>query len=503
MAKSRSAKAIILASSQALTTLVKLISFAVLARVLCKEDYATYRQTILAFTFATPFLVMGLDCALVYFLPTEKQRPRGVLVENVVLLTFGGLLFALLLVGGGAKWLAWQFGNPALQKTLLIFAPCAILMLPAASYGGCLLARGRAEMVAVFNVLSRLVILLAVVVPVLLWPSPEVAVTGMVAANALVAAVALALMFRVCADGDWRPTLGGMRKQLGYSIPLGMASLSGIVNRNLDKVLVSVFCLPATFAVYVNGAMEIPLVGIITGSVTYVLLVDYTTLYAEGRTAEIVALIHRAMVKCALILIPAMFFLLCTAPELMRVLYGAAYTGSAAPFRVYLLVLPARTLMFGAVFMATGNSRHVMIPSILTVIANAVLSCFAIQLFGAIGAAMASVCVVYLIEVPYMTWVLIRVLKSSLRDTFPYQGLLKVFTAGGTGALAAVLAKQVLQGTPDILILAVAGAFFGIVTVLVLSRFGLIRLSSVLPRWPGKAPAWQEDSASSSPLDPQ
>ena len=82
-----------------------------------------------------------------------------------------------------------------------------------------------------------------------------------------------------------------------------MAWIAETVNRRLGQVLVAALCAPASFAVFVNGAMEIPLIGIVTGSVTSVLIVDYTKMYREGQLSEIVSLIRRAMVKCALVLI--------------------------------------------------------------------------------------------------------------------------------------------------------------------------------------------------------
>ncbi len=53
MLQSRSAKAIILASGQGLTTLVGVLAAAVLARLFSKHDYATYRQTQLGHNLAT------------------------------------------------------------------------------------------------------------------------------------------------------------------------------------------------------------------------------------------------------------------------------------------------------------------------------------------------------------------------------------------------------------------------------------------------------------------
>lgn len=480
MAKSRSAKVIILASGKTLTTLVGLISAAVLARLFSKLDYATYHQTMLAYAFAAPFAVLGLDRALYYFLPAEQDRPRGVLVENLLLLAAGGLLLSLFLVAGGSHLLARRFSNPGLAATLLILAPYPLLMLPTSSLGACLLARDRAGQVAVFNVASRLGMLLLVLIPCLLWPQPSIAITGVVVAAALSTMVALVLMFRACPAGDWRPTMRGLRGQLFYSVPLGLATLAGVIYRSLDKVMVSAMCTPESFAVYVNGAMEIPLIGIVTGSVTSVLIVEYTKLHRQGQTSEIVALIHRAMIKCALILIPAMVFLFSIAPQLMRFIFGAAYEDSAAPFRVYLLLLPMRTLSFGAILMATGNSRHVLIQSILALLSNAILTWYAIGVLGPVGAAAASVITGYFVAMPYLVVLLRRILKCPARCLFPWFQLLKIAIASAAGGLGALAVRQLVLAQADSLILLLTGLVYAAVTLLLFASFGLIDLSRLI-----------------------
>ena len=198
------------------------------------------------------------------------------------------------------------------------------------------------------NVSSRTIMLLAVVAPCVISPNPTTAITGTVVGTGITTVTAMVLMLRACNTGDWRPTLDGMKRQIKFSIPLGLSSPIGTLYQTLDEVFVAALCPAAAFAVFMTGAREIPLIGIVTGSVTSVLIVEYARLHGEGKPAEIVGLIHRAMLIRQLILIPVMAFLLCMAPELMRLLYGAPYKGPRRPFRVYLLLLPTRTLTFSA-----------------------------------------------------------------------------------------------------------------------------------------------------------
>ena len=150
----------ILSSGSALSALVGLLSVAVLARIFSKPDYATYRQTLLAYSFAAPFVTLGLSQALFYFLPSEKERTRGLLVENLVLLGGSGLILTLFLLAGGNHLLAHRFNNPKLSGLLLLFAPYPLLMIPASALNACLMARDRSKQVAVFSIVSRLIMFL-------------------------------------------------------------------------------------------------------------------------------------------------------------------------------------------------------------------------------------------------------------------------------------------------------------------------------------------------------
>ena len=260
MSQSRTVKSGILASGTFLTTCVRLISAVVLVRVLSKYDYATYRQTLLAYAFVAPLLMLGLPNALYYFLPGENKRPRSRLMDNLMLLTFMAGLFTLFLLFGGNRLLAWRFKNPDLARTLLILAPYPLFMLPASAFGACLIARDRVKQVAVFNVLSRLFILAIVLAATLIWRTPVAAIVGTVVGAGIVLLPALKLMFASCKVGSLLPSTEGMWSQLKYAVPLGLAGFIGTISMSLDKIIVSSMCSPEQFAVYVNGAIEIPLI---------------------------------------------------------------------------------------------------------------------------------------------------------------------------------------------------------------------------------------------------
>jgi O-antigen/teichoic acid export membrane protein len=426
MSQSRTVKAGILASGTFLTTCVRLISAVVLARVLSMYDYATYRQTLLAYAFVAPLLMLGLPQALYYFLPGENKRPRSLLMENILLLSFMAGLFTLFLLFGGNRLLAWRFNNPDIARTLLILAPYPLFMLPVSGLGACLIARDRVKQVAIFNVLSRLIMLGSVLTAVLIWRTPTAAIVGTVVGAGIVLLPALKLMFASCNIGSLLPSTEGMWSQLKYAVPLGLAGMIGQISLSLDKMIVSSMCSPEQFAVYVNGAIEIPLIGILTGSVIAVLIPDLVKLYKTAQCQELTELWHRAMVKCSLLIFPIMIFLFVMAPEVMRILFSVRYEDSAIPFRVYLLLLPIRITTFGAIFMAAGKNTLILYRTIVGLLLNLVLSIILIKLVGSIGAAVATVIVMYVWTIPYCIFFIGKILHTGIFRIFPYQRLANI-----------------------------------------------------------------------------
>jgi O-antigen/teichoic acid export membrane protein len=233
----------------------------------------------------------------------------------------------------------------------------------------------------------------------------------------------------------------------------------------MDQILVSLRCDPATFAQYSVGAFEIPLIGIVTSSIASVVVVDYATLYREGRYAEIVALIHRVMIRSSLLLMPAMFFLFSVAPDLMTVVFGQQYEASSSVFRVYLLLLPMRTLTYGALLQASGRSRHILYQALSEIVIGAIVGWMAISVAGALGAAIALILVGYFTCIPYYLCVLRSALACPVRRLFPWQELLHVTALSGVGVLGVMAANYLLPMPPPVVRLAVDAMVYWCLTL--------------------------------------
>lgn len=433
---------LVLSSGRAIGAVAAIAITAILTRTLSIDAYATHKQALLLYAFATPLLTLGLPKALYTFIPARPDHARGALLENLTLLLAGGALFALALPLGLAQFAADRFANPALAHAALWMAPYALAMAPMTALGACLVAGGHITPLVRFNLASRLALLVAVALAAVTLADAR----ATLAAHALWATLALApaLMLMIRTTHGGRPTLIGMRAQLAFAIPLGIASLLGTLSTQLDKLIVSAMCTPRDFAIYTTGALELPLIGIITGAMSAVVLPDLTRFHRAGTPEKIIALWQRAMNLALLLLTPAMFAVLLAGPELIIVLFSADYAEAATPLRIYALTLPLRAAVYGSVLMATGHTRQITLSAAFGLALNALLSVIAVRAIGPTGAAWATVATTYAV-VAFMLRPMSRALGCRARDLMPWRHIARVIALTAMPAALVWLALTLLS----------------------------------------------------------
>jgi O-antigen/teichoic acid export membrane protein len=398
---SNTAKVIALSLGNGLTTLVGLVASIVLSRVLTILDYATYRQALLAYQFAEPLLSLALPMALYYFLPAEHDRKRGLLVDNVLLLTLMGSIFSLFLMLGGSRLLSLRFNNPDLEAALHLLIPYPIFLFPAGILSAVLVVHARTAALSVFNVASRGILGFLVIATCLLWRNPSAPLISQVVWSVLMLPIVLWLGFSTLPSGSLLPNGRSMLAMLKYSAPLGLATMLGTITLQLDKIIVSSLCIPEEFAIYANGAIEIPLIGTVTGAIATVILAAMSERCRGNEKEEALRLFHKAAVMSALVLFPTAVFLFIHAPDCILVLYSAKYLESVGAFRAYLLILPIRIVYYGSALMALGMTRTVLWRSVGDLMVNTILCIVLVHYIGYIGASISLVVTMYFWSVPF------------------------------------------------------------------------------------------------------
>jgi len=264
-----------------------------------------------------------------------------------------------------------------------------------------------------------------------------------------------------------------------FSFPVGIASMVGVLSQHMDKAIVSFFESAEVYAIYANGAIEIPLISIVTGALGTASLVKMSKLCNEGKMGDALLSFHHISLMSSLVLFPAFVFFFINAEIFMIALFGEEFSHSANPFRVYLCLLPIRIVFYGTALVALGYSKVIMVRSLVELLINIILSILMYYLFGTIGVAIATVVTVYLWTVPFNLYKISSGFGVSMKNTLPYKRLgLRLGTVAICGP-AAFLPALILNIKLPILVLSVNAFAYGILVLIAYHATSILRFQTI------------------------
>jgi O-antigen/teichoic acid export membrane protein len=231
----------------------------------------------------------------------------------------------------------------------------------------------------------------------------------------------------------------------------------GVATKQLDRFFVGAYADPRAFSVYATGALEIPVINILTGSAATVLAPEISRRFHDGDRAGALALWHESIRKISLLLFPAGVALAVLAAPLFAALYGEALAGAALVFQIFALALPLRAAQYGSVLLAAGETERVVTGSLAGLVVNVALCLWWVPRWAGAGAAAAGVISVYAVVAMYMK-PLARLFACDARALFPWPALGRIAAACVPAAAAAWLAARALGG-PWAQLAAGGGAF--------------------------------------------
>lgn len=341
--------------------ILSFISAAILSRYFDKVEYGSYRQILYVYNTLITLFTLGLPSVFAYFIPRLNSGEQKTLVNKLTqLFVLLGALFGLLLFSG-ANIIASLLGNPDLSVGLRIFSLFPLFTLPTMGIEGIYTALRQTKFIAYFQIASRVLSLVCIICPVLLFHSGYIgAVIGWGISSFLIFLIAMYL--------KWRPYKGIKsitvpqlyRQVLGYSLPLMGAFLAGFFLHSADQFFVSRYYGTAVFAVMANGCISIPILGMVAGSVKNILLPLFSKADKEKNMSSAVSTYSNAVKQTAIICFPILIFCEFFAPEITSFIFGTKYVDSGNFLRLYILRDFASCFPFFAVLMALGKSKFYM-----------------------------------------------------------------------------------------------------------------------------------------------
>jgi len=333
-------------------------STVILSHFLLKEDYGTFRQILYVYVTLMAIFTAGLPSVFSYMIPRLNTNQQKTLITslNRIFLLLGALFsIALYLLSSP---IADVLNNPELAVGLKFFSPFPLFTLPALGIEGIYAALRKTKAIAIYQVLSKGMMLLCMVLPVILYkPDYKLAIVGWGFASFLTFLLAMFLKRKPYINVE-KELIPKMYKTIfDFSLPLMGAFVAGFFITSADQFFISRYYGTEAFAEYSNGSLSIPIVAVIAISVKRVLLPIFSKADVDGTISEATQTYINAVKKSINIVFPIIVYAMFYSKEIVVFIYGMEYIESGKYMRFHLIRDFLEVLPYFSVFLALGMSR--------------------------------------------------------------------------------------------------------------------------------------------------
>lgn len=408
--------------SQACGSFLILVGSVFLARRLSKADYGTFQQVQMVSSTALTLVLFGLPHSLYYFIP--KTRDVGRLINRTLAMCLlAGLGLGAGLFAGRALLARWM-NNPSLADLAGLILPLIIAQVAVALMEPAYICQGLTNsfygLGIAFSIVNfALLMLLLFAGAGVFQLLAAVAVSG--------ACLSVVLLWRhrgamSSGPGERHSSEFPVYAQLRYAAPLALSFILGTLGKQVDRYIISANFQPADYAVYARGAMELPLLPMLLFSFSTILMPRYVSLYDGNRRQELVELWHRSVEYISLVNFPAFFLFFFLAKDLMTLLYGGQYAGSAGVFKGYLFLLLFQLTSFGSVVRVIGRTTIMVWATVLTIGVSMGASLALIRTLGFLAPVVGTVLASFAAMI-FVLMALSRYLETGFEKIFPWRRL--------------------------------------------------------------------------------
>lgn len=394
--KSLSEKTGVVVFARIVTTVIDLLLAIAIVKILSKTDFAIIGYLLMIHEVARNLAVLGFPESIFYYFERVGKDSRWAFVLqtfSILLLTGFVAAIGVFAVKYAAPLLlnSWPEASvTAVREFIPLMALVAFFEIPTWPSTNILLAADRQKDASWYEITTSVLSFVSLVIPLWLGYSLEFALYCLAGYAVIRFAGSIIWMWNVLPGREAAGSGIPVRKQISFSVPLGISSLVNKINKYIDKFVVSILLIDTAYAEYTVGAQEIPIIRVIPFAVGSVLISRYVSLQLESKKKDLLELWYKGIEKVSLMVIPLTVMIIVIASDLISVLFeteGTSYQAAVIPFQIYNLIILLRVTHYGSILQAFGDTKGVLWISLNLLIANIILSVPMTYYFGIIGTA--------------------------------------------------------------------------------------------------------------------
>jgi O-antigen/teichoic acid export membrane protein len=203
---------------------------------------------------------------------------------------------------------------------------------------------------------------------------------------------------------------------------LGLVDLLGVLFKWLDKWLILFFLSVSQFAIYFNGAYEIPVFGLMLGAVGNIMLIELSK-HRHDTFEQNKTLFINSSLLLASVVFPSFAFLLFYHHDFFTLIFSAKYTVSIPIFFISIFILPVRITNYTAALQVYHRNDLIVKGALLDIVVAILLMAILYPLLQMRGLALAFVLSTY-VQAWYYLWQTSRLVKEKISVFFPIKELI-------------------------------------------------------------------------------
>lgn len=444
----------------------------ILSRYRTLEEYGTYAQLILIVNLSVSILSFGINNSINYFLGKfEHKNDRDIFIGTYFILnTLFGVIIGISLFVFSSR-LGIYFNNSSIKNygLILFILPWAILTNSSMSYF--LIFSNRSKYVLSIETTYNFLVLITALISSILEIDFKIYLYFFAFINSVQSILVYLLVIKIYKLEIITIKIDIAKEILKFSIPLGISTILGTLNLQIDQIMISSFYKLSEYAIYANAARELP-IAVISSSVALVVFPIVSKLVNRKYTKEAVFIWKESIILSSIIIFFLISVLFVFAPVIINILYSEKFLSGVSVFRVYSLVLLFRITYFGMILNTLNKTSYILQTSFFALILNIVLNFIFYKLFGFIGPAVATFIVTGIVAT-MQVWYTSKLVNISFTSIFPWfeiskVGIINIFLACFVFLSKYILSKIFLNN--DFVLTIILGIFWLAIYYLLINK---------------------------------
>jgi O-antigen/teichoic acid export membrane protein len=246
------------------------------------------------------------------------------------------------------------------------------------------LGNNKPKKIIIYGIVSYGFQFLSIIIPTVLNYPIEAAIIGLVVTSILRFAFLITVLYKYA---DFTLSVPFLKQHFKLAYPLIASSLLSGSSQYIDGIIITRLFDPATFAVYIYGAREFPLIVILANALSTAMIPEFTRLNYTDALSKMKSSSRQLMH----FLFPVSLVLIILSNVLFSLFFTEQFIQSAKIFNIYLLLIVARLIFPETVLIGRRYTSIFLYVSFFEILINVSLSLFLVKQIGISGVAYATV----------------------------------------------------------------------------------------------------------------